>query len=567
MERAMRVLDIAGGVPVAEYASQGNAVLGIRGSGKSYTATWTAEQLHAAGVPFVAFDPIGMWHWLRVPDHGPAVPVLIAGGKYADIPLTPEDAPDIIRAVMELSLSVVFDLYSIDLSKADWRRIVESSTRTLLYENEPHGIRHLFLEEAAEFIPQKVGGEHAKVYAEWEKVARMGGNARLGYTLINQRAEEVSKAVLELADCLVLHRQKGKNSLMNLAKWLDVADLSTGRAIIKTLPGLPAGDCWVWSNGAEAPVRFHVPQKNTHHPDRKRTGDALPMKPRLDMRAEAAAVMALVPKLRQRAMDRDPEHLRKRIAELEARPAGGGGFTSEHVQRAVEGAAKQAQEEGYRLGWDAGLDEATSLLKNVTRTRLLPAPAAPAPTREQPRLVIVNNAVPAQRASPAAAQATPENTQGLKLAARRILQCLAQYPGGRSRAQLAIITGYSSTGGGFKNALSDLRTRELITSPHEGFFVLTPSGRALIGDRYERLPTGKKLLEQWLGEVKQCERAVLGVLFDSYPRTMDRADVARLTGYVASAGGFKNALGRLRTLELITGAPSALSITPAIFGD
>jgi hypothetical protein len=76
------------------------------------------------------------------------------------------------------------------------------------------------LEEAAEFVPQRIGPDQGSVYAEIEKLARMGGNASLGYTLVNQRAEEVNKAVLELCDCLFLHRQKGRNSLTALSKWL-----------------------------------------------------------------------------------------------------------------------------------------------------------------------------------------------------------------------------------------------------------------------------------------------------------------------------------------------------------
>lgn len=38
----------------AEYASQGNAILGIRDSGKTYTATAIAEKLLDAGVPLTS---------------------------------------------------------------------------------------------------------------------------------------------------------------------------------------------------------------------------------------------------------------------------------------------------------------------------------------------------------------------------------------------------------------------------------------------------------------------------------------------------------------------------------
>jgi hypothetical protein len=187
-----------------------------------------------------------------------------------DLPLTVESAPAIVRAAMQSGISLVIDLYDMEISKADWRRIVADCVRVLLYENGQHGLRHIFIEEAAEFCPQRPGPEQARVYAEIEKLARMGGNARLGYTLINQRAEEVSKAVLELCDNLFLHRQKGKNSLASLTKWLDVADVKPGsKEIVRTLPTLPQGQCWAWMEGNNRPTHIKVPVKNSFEPDRR----------------------------------------------------------------------------------------------------------------------------------------------------------------------------------------------------------------------------------------------------------------------------------------------------------
>jgi hypothetical protein len=251
-------------------ASQGNAILGIRDSGKSYTAIKIAEIFFDAGIPFVAFDPIGRWRFLRVPGNGRGYPVVVAGGMAADLPLTAASAPEIVRAAMQAGVSLVVDLYDIEISKADWRKIVGEAVRVLLYENGQHGLRHIFIEEAAEFAPQRVGPEQGRVYAEIEKLARMGGNARLGYTLINQRAEEVNKAVLELCDNLFLHRQKGRNSLNALTKWLDLADVQPGsKEIIKSLPTLPQGECWAWMAGSNQPARIRVPSKNSFEPDRR----------------------------------------------------------------------------------------------------------------------------------------------------------------------------------------------------------------------------------------------------------------------------------------------------------
>lgn len=142
-------------VDALAYASQGNAVLGIRDSGKTYTATEIAEKLFEAGIPFITFDPTGVWKYLRVPGAGCGYPVVVAGGTEGDLPLTVAGAPAIVRAAMSNGVSLVIDLTSHQLSKADWRRIVRASVEVLMQENAAHGLRHVFLEEAAEFVPRR----------------------------------------------------------------------------------------------------------------------------------------------------------------------------------------------------------------------------------------------------------------------------------------------------------------------------------------------------------------------------------------------------------------------------
>src|SRR5260370_27348573 len=82
-------------VPLKEFASQGNAILGIRDSGKSYTATFLAERLLDYGIPFVAFDPIGVWRCLKVPGSpGLTGYNVVVAGEEADLRLTPTSAPN-----------------------------------------------------------------------------------------------------------------------------------------------------------------------------------------------------------------------------------------------------------------------------------------------------------------------------------------------------------------------------------------------------------------------------------------------------------------------------------------
>jgi hypothetical protein len=259
-------------VDAVEYASRANAVLGIRDSGKTYTATMIAERLFEHGIPFFAFDPIGRWRFLRSPGTAKdsrGYPVVVLGGAAPDLPLTPESAPKMIRAAMQSGVSMVIDLYDVKLSKGDWRKIVRSSIETILYENEEHGggLRHVFLEEAAEFVPQRV--YDGQTYAAVEKLARMGGNAGVGVTLINQRAEEVNKAVLELCDNLLLHRQRGKNSLLSLRKWLEAGNVNPPKEITDSIADLPTGECWAWFREVGKPVRIKVSAKCSFDPNRR----------------------------------------------------------------------------------------------------------------------------------------------------------------------------------------------------------------------------------------------------------------------------------------------------------
>ena len=256
-----------------DYASQGNAILGIKESGKSYTATKIAEQLLDANIPFIAFDPIGIWRYLKVGRDGfPGYPVVVAGGEHGDLNLTGDTAEKIVNAAMNENIPLIIDLYSMDLEKADWRRIVQKSVRLLLYNNKNKGLRHIFIEEASEFIPQRIQPQYGSVYAEIEKLARMGRDASLGYTIINQRAEEVNKAILEICAMTILHKQTGRNSLKAIREWFKIVQLDDCDSILKSLPQLKSGDCWiVGSEGHPAPELIHVLAKKTIHPNPKQS--------------------------------------------------------------------------------------------------------------------------------------------------------------------------------------------------------------------------------------------------------------------------------------------------------
>jgi hypothetical protein len=61
-------------------------------------------------------------------------------------------------------------------------------------------------------------------------------------------------------------------------------------------------------------------------------------------------------------------------------------------------------------------------------------------------------------------------------------------------------------------------------------------------------------VEHWLGQLPKAERLILQALVEAAPQALTKQELATRTGYSAWGGGLNNALGRLRTLELIVGS-------------
>lgn len=541
------------------YASQGNAILGIRDSGKTVTAEGLAERLMDGGIPITVIDPIGRWRFLRVPGKGKGYPVVVAGGAEGDLPLTPANAESLIRAAMQNRISIVFDLYEMNISKADWRRICEAVVRTMLYENKQYGLRHIFIEEAAEFAPQRVQPGQGAVYAEIEKLARMGGNALLGYTLINQRAEEVNKAVLELCDTLILHRQKGRNSLTALSKWLTVAGTKgEAKTIVDTMPMLKQGEAWAWISGSDKPERIQFPLKNSFVPDRRATHGAIATVGQgVSSTAFVAAMKAALAKIEE--ADEKPARRAKVAHSLEE--ADFSPFTNADIA--------EAESRGYDRGWKeghlVGLGTAAACLKYVNdnmgdaiagavvnvladaaalqsaqgftqETERTPYDPGPVQKREK-------YSVPIPRRTNGAAPAKA----GAEI---RVLKVLAaRHPARFTRAQWATLAGMKKTGGTWQTYVSRLRQSGYLDEREDGTVGLTAAGVRAAG-HVERPPAGS-VLEGWKNALGTGPAKMIDALVRIHPHPMDRANLADRCGMTATGGTFQTYLSKLKTNGLI----------------
>lgn len=534
-----------------EAVTETFAIIGKRGMGKTATGVALAEELIGAGQPVVILDPTGVWWGLRSSADGnhPGLPVVIVGGEHADLPLHETAGALLADVVVEQRVPMVLDLSL--LSKSATRRFATDFLERLYHRNrEP---LHVVLDEADLLCPQRVPAGMERLLGAVNDLARRGRVRGLGVTLISQRPAVINKDVLSQAEVLVALRLTGKLDRDAVNAWVDAhAVAEEGRDLRASLPALPVGTAWVWSPGwlhvlrKVAVRRRHTfdssatpkPGERVVQPRRFADVDLRRLKERLDALAQPEKSSGKHP-----APSGEALALRKRVADLEhaltnalamQRPVEVSVLTADQVQsltRAVEhldAAVKDAAEAAGPI---------REALARVTEPQPPNPAAVPAPTVEAP-----------PRPRPAAAE--PGNGERrLGRAERAILTVLAQH-GRLGIVQVALLAGYSANGGGFRNALGALRTAGFITPGADP--EPTEQGLAALSE-WEPLPSGPALLDWWYRQLGKAERLALAELVQAWPAALSVEQLAERTGYAAGGGGFRNALGRLRSLQLADG--------------
>ncbi len=569
-----------------EAVTETFALLAVKGAGKTNAGRVMAEEMFAAGAPFVVIDPVGSWWGLRAGREpgDPGLPIPIFGGRHGDVPLERGGGTVIADLVVDQRVSCVIDLSDFE-NEAPKKQFLLDFSRRLYHRNtEP---LHLFLEEADDYVPQTMRGATSEKGVEpqllraMENIVRRGRARGLGITMITQRSASINKSVLTQAGTLIAMQATSPQDRKAIEDWVKYH--GEKEEILASLSSLNKGEAWIWSPlflGKTVRIRFRL----SHTFDSGQT-------PRLRKSAatQRAATLADVnlEQIRskmaetiEKAKADDPKELRARIRELEAqasrdrrrietlerqleavpkkqpgRPAGplhpGTIHDLEMRGRAMQNLGRELEERGKDLEGLAG-----RLRKETASAEGTPPAAAPAsaPAAPSPR-----PAPPPPRSSP---PLLPRG-DGAKLGKCEIavLGVLAQNPDGADKGKLSLLAGYRYSGG-FRNSLSSLRSSGLIVGGNEEVMKITDAGLAAADGLYDELPRGEELVAYWLNHpsLGKAERAVLRTLIDRGP--MNGQDLAAATGYGYS-GGFRNALSALRTAGLLLGKNTeTMSVNP-----
>lgn len=558
-----------------ELVTESNAILAKKGAGKTSALVVLVEEMYKVGAPVVTIDPKGDHYGIRTSADGKStgLPIPVFGGRHGDIPLEQTAGALIADLVRERNLSVVLDVSEFTKG-ARTRFLTDFAAR--LYRRPERTPMHLFLEECHEYIPQQVSADTAVMVGTFEQLVKGGRFKGIGVTLVSQRSASVNKNVLTQVDNLFVMRTLSPQDRAVVKSWVDTN--AEAGDILNTLPTLQNGEAWLWQPERGEPVKFRFRMRHTFDAGATPKMGQVAIVPTTVADVDLDAIAAAMASTIEKAKADDPRALRaelaernERIAELEAALADAQQAPGETVEVSV-----LTEEDHHRLSNQANLlhqsvldlmrgfnedfaaktiqiRETADIIKALVEP-VLPKPPAIVSTFPSARLMHPASGTAPQEAPrprPVAVPREPGEGIALGKAHRGILTVLAQRGTPQTVQQVAMLTGYSSTGGGFRNAVGALRSAGYI-GPTRDPLAITAEGYEALGE-FEQLPVGRELVTYWLNRSAKAEGLILEALLAAWPNTLTAEQVAAITGYEATGGGFRNAIGHLRTLTLITG--------------
>lgn len=536
-------------------------ILGVTGSGKTFTAIGLVEILLTMGRQVIIIDPTGAYHGLRA-----AFPIFIFGGPNGDHPITESDGPSVASAIVQLGMSAIIDVsLLLKESHGSARRFMAGLVKTL--KNSPAAARYVVVDEADEFMPENASGAAAGLMGDFKWMVRRGRKDGWRVMMVTQRPQDVAKSVLTQCETLVIHKLVAPQDRKALQEWVKGnADEGEAKKVLESLARLETGEAWVWSTSHGILDRVRIPANRSA--DSSKTPDAEDdvLSPANFQPVDVSRVVELLggtggaaesTPAADPALLADNQRLRARVAELEGaleddlalmgrwsasiarlRSFVDNEFGSERGERSVEPA-----EEG-RSSASPLPAEARRVPPAAEERRLAPVPAPAAPTDG----IWTRNALDPEAPAP----------KGRALQVLNVLvEFMSQHPAARQKGvkekTWAFLTGTkrdSSTWRGYKAALrgyfAQNGDRVIPTEAAEALFP------PLDGSPRGAVQTGEYLVRQFIAGMKPAGAAkILEELLEAWPESRTRAQLAAATDAPMASSTFRGYLAPLNNLELI----------------
>jgi hypothetical protein len=185
-----------------------------------------------------------------------------------------------------------------------------------------------------------------------------------------------------------------------------------------------------------------------------------------------------------------------------------------------------------------------------------------AAAKERPVAAATSDAPARKRArQPAQPEAELSGLESRSPTRRKIMVALAQFGRPMNMPQLGIYTGLSHVTGSFKQEIARLRRDGCVDGPGSAL-VLTGTGRAELGE-FAQLPEGSQLFEFWCSKLGGTAAQLLRAL-RKQQAPMSMAELGAAAALSHQTGSFKQAVAKLRRMDVIEGKGTALQLTSEI---
>jgi uncharacterized protein len=563
------------------------AILARRRVGKSYTEAVIAEEMCAAGLPWVALDPTGVGWGLGSSADGKqeGLPVVVVGGPHAHIPLEPTAGKIIANMVVDNPGWYVIDFSRFDNDDEIFTFSAAFGKQLYWRHQRKPSTLHLFLDEADLFVPQKpVNKNHLEVFKAYDKIVRRGGVYGLGVTLISQRPAVINKDVLTQCETLIALRTSAPLDQDPIFDWVGRNGTKEQLAEIKkSLASLEMGQAWYFSPDAGIFKVVQIRKRHTFNSSATPTPGAKAIEPKVFSRVDLDKLGEQIKATVEKAKHEDADYLNKRVRELERqladRPEPVQVESSARVEfQTVEVPVLSAdQYESLMQFWKSAGERALEIIQQEKElhtetmhrlSAIVDDISAPVSLLESIRNDIAKmpSRIDRHPSSSQLARQTPkiisapkatkslDNDKGISYPQKRILDALVWLESVKlynpRRTVIAFLAGQSPKSSGYTNNLGFLRSAGLIIYPNAESLAITDDGREL-ADKPASPADSKTLQAMILNKLPRPQARILEILIAANGRPVDRTQLALDAGQSPTSSGFTNNLGALRSLGVI----------------
>ena len=570
------------------------AILAKKGRGKTFTARGLVERLLDMGRQVVVLDPLQTWWGVKA---GPnAYPVAVVGGPHGDIPLARlEDFAQIEKlqerqAVLARALTLqgealgrhfatATDSVVIDVSDLTSGNLIRFATAFLeqMYTGNRKPI-WLVLEEADVFAPQTPQPDATRLLHEVDRIARRG--RAFGFRLISltQRPARLAKDVLTQLSTLIALGITSPQDRGAVEDWIKGAgDPEKSKEVLATLARLDVGEGWIWAPDQDLLARVRFPKIKTldtmSTPKAGETRAVAKVRKDVDVAALRTALLTS-----RETTDRSaPAPLTSNVTKPSAA----------EIAAAEQRGFVRGEAQGLRRGVDAGWKAAATLFERDVLMRANDFPATPDHENAEEYIAEALGLASYTKSEeavcpapiPQAAESHHQLPPSRQKTSRRVgasekLTSAVEDPDAAALSEgerklvaaigsaklswpaIAVRAGYVASGGGFRVARKALLSRDILALEGDTVALRLPPKPQPVAP-----PTLLDLVDIWRGNLPSTSSNLLAIIVDRTQVTS--VELASAAGLVASGGGFRSAVKKLRTAGLVEQRGDHLGLSAA----